>query len=237
MTARLTQAERNEILTLARDGIPRRAIADQTGRAPSTITKVCSAAGVKLTRSSTSPDTGRPDKRVRSTIDTAEKMRQVVDLRRQRWTYQRIADELGHSKQWVAELYERAVAEIPAGSVHLHRAEMLDQLDEAEAAVLEVLHARHVVVSNGHVVSEIVGHHPLVDDSGEAHPKGGEPIYGDPLIDHGPVLDAARTLVALQARRAKLVGADAPVELKSSETVTHYFVALGDDDAAKAALT
>lgn len=229
MTARLTQAERDEILTLAREGATRAAIAEQFGRALSTISSVVNRAGVTFAaRNATPPDTRGPDSEGcgDDRIAVAEKMARVVQLRSLRWTYQRIGDELGHSRQWVHELYERALAEVPAADVHLHRVEMLDQLDEIEAAVLEVLHAKHVVVSNGHVVSEIVGH----DDEGN-------PVYGDPLIDHGPVLDAARTLVALQARRAKLVGADAPTELKSNEIITHYQVALGDDDAAREALT
>lgn len=227
MTTRLTPAEKDEILTLARDGVSRPDIAQQFGRSLSTISAVVARAGVTF-RNATPPDTGPPDTSGHgdSRITLAEKMARIVQLRSKRWTFGRIGDELGHSRQWVHELYERALAEVPAADVHLHRVEMLDQLDEIEAVVLEVLHTKHVVVSNGHVVSEIVGH----DDEGS-------PIYGEPLVDHGPVLDAARTLVALQGRRAKLVGADAPIEMKSNETVTLYQVALGDDNAAREALT
>jgi hypothetical protein len=162
-----------------------------------------------------------------SRLETAEKMARVVELRRRKLTFQQIGDELGHSRQWCHTLYERALADIPASSVHAHRLEMLDDLNEAEAAVLAVLRANHVVVSNGHIVSEVTGQ----DDDGR-------PIYGEPLTDHGPVLDAARTLAVLQARRAKLTGADAPTQVETSGTVTTYTVDLGGDaDAAREALT
>jgi hypothetical protein len=155
-------------------------------------------------------------------VDSAELRARIVELRRRRLTFREIAAAVGRSPSTVHEHYEAVLKEIPAASVAAHRAEMLDQLDEAERAVLGVLHGRHVVVSNGHVVSEIVGSHPLVDEQGEPNPRAGEPIYGDPLVDDGPVLDAARTLVAIQARKAKLLGADAPsqVELGGQVQIT-----------------
>lgn len=170
-------------------------------------------------------------------IGAAERRAKVVALRRQRLSFEQIGHELGVTRQRAWAIYQDAVASVPVADVELHRLEMLEQLDEAEAAVLKVLHANHVVVSNGHVVSEIVDQHPLTDAEGNPHPKAGEPIYGDPLIDHGPILDAARTLVALQARRAKLTGSDAAVKTELNQTITSYQVDLGDGDAAKAALT
>jgi hypothetical protein len=170
-------------------------------------------------------------------INAAERRAKVVALRRQRLSFEAIGQELGVTRQRAWTIYQDAVASVPVADVELHRLEMLEQLDEAERAVLAVLHANHIVVSNGHVVSEIVGHHPLFTDEGEAHPQAGEPIYGEPLTDHGPVLDAARTLVAIQARKAKLVGADAAVKTELNQTITSYQVDLGDGDAAKAALT
>lgn len=171
-------------------------------------------------------------------ITAAERRAKVVALRRQRLSFEQIGHELRVTRQRAWAIYQDAVASVPVADVELHRLEMLEQLDEAERAVLAVLHANHVMVSNGHVVSEIVDHFPLFDEAtGEPHPKGGEPIYGDPLTDHGPILDAARTLVALQARKAKLVGADAAVKTELNQTITSYQVDLGDGDAAKAALT
>lgn len=170
-------------------------------------------------------DTGSGDNCGDERIAMAEKMRRVMQLRRQRMTFQKIGDELGHSRQHIHRLYTRALAEIPAADVHAYRIEMLDQLDELEAAALEVMHAHHVTVSNGHIVSEVIGH----DDDGK-------PIYGDALADHGPVLDAIRTLVSVQARKARLLGADAPTQVETNSTITSYSVDLGGD-AAREALT
>lgn len=171
-------------------------------------------------------------------INAAERRANVVALRRQRLSFEAIGQRLGVTKQRAWTIYQEAVASVPVAGVELHRLEMLEQLDEAEAAVLAVLHGTHVVVSNGHVVSEIVGHFPLFDEeTGNEHPKAGEPIYGEPLTDHGPILDAARTLVAIQARKAKLTGSDAAVKTELTQTITSYQVDLGDGDAAKAALT
>ena len=157
-------------------------------------------------------------------IETAEKMAKVVELRRQRLTFDEIGERLGHSRQWVHELYHRALSQIPAPEVEQHRHEMLDQLDEAERAVLGVLHAKHVVVSNGHVVSQITGHHPDTAEDGSPHPSAGQPIYGDPLVDDGPILDAARTLVTIQARKSRLLGADAPAKVETDLSVLRYEV-------------
>lgn len=157
-------------------------------------------------------------------IETAEKLAEVVELRRQRLTFEEIGERLGCTRQWAHRLYKRALAEIPAPAVDAHRTEMLDQLDEAERAVLAVLHGQHVVVSNGHVVSAIVGHHPATTEDGSPHPNAGQPIYGDPLVDHGPILDAARTLVAIQARKARLLGADAATKVETDLNILKYEV-------------
>lgn len=78
------------------------------------------------------------------------------------------------------------------------RADHLAELAEARQVVLDVMRRRHVVVSNGHVVSEIVD---VADD--------GKPVYGEPIEDDGPRLDAARVLTVVQARESALVGGDA----------------------------
>jgi hypothetical protein len=221
MTGRLTDTEREQIVALARDGVSRHDIAAQTERSLSTISKVCTAAGISFAR----PDTGRPDKpRRRPTTRGIE----VVDLYRQGLTFQAIGERLKITRQTACEHYWATMNAVATQTVDAHRAVMIDELTEVVRVANSIMHDRHVVVSNGHIVSEIIDHHPLVDDEGNPHPKAGEPIYGDPLEDHGPKLDAGRTIIAAHARLSKLVGADAAVKTELNTTVTTYQVELGD---------
>jgi negative regulator of sigma E activity len=122
-------------------------------------------------------------------------------------TFTAIGRQLGVTRQRAHQLFQAALAAILSPAVEALRAEHLAETAEARRRVLEVLGTKHVVVQQGHVVSEITGE----DDEGR-------PIYGAPLIDHGPTLDAVRTLAAIQAREAKLVGADAPTKVEATVT-------------------
>lgn len=134
-----------------------------------------------------------------------EKRAKVVELRRQGLTFAAIGQEMGFSYQRAQTLYRQALAAVVSPAVEALRAEHLEELAEARERVLGVMRTDHVVVQQGHVVSKVIG----TDDEGK-------PIYGDPLIDDGPVLDAARTLATLQARESRLVGADAPQKVEAS---------------------
>ena len=80
-----------------------------------------------------------PAKRVRRPApDAAERMAQIVAMRRQRMTQADIAAKLGISQQRVSQLYQRALAEIPAYQVDEHRAEELLLIDDAISALLEI---------------------------------------------------------------------------------------------------
>jgi hypothetical protein len=68
----------------------------------------------------------------------------------------------------------------------------LDRLDMMWRAAVEVLRRKHVTVSHGKVV--------IVD--------------GQPLPDDAPVLNAIDRLLSIQARRAKLLGLDAPKKIE-----------------------
>ena len=143
-------------------------------------------------------------------IDSAELRARIVELRRRRLTFAQIAAEVGRAESTVWDHYQAAMKDIPAAVVSVHRQEMLDQIDEAEHAVLAVLHTQHITVSQGRVVRD--------DD-------------GSTVVDDGPILDAARTLVTLQARKAKLLGADAPTQVSQDVTV-NYTVGGGINPAA-----
>lgn len=127
---------------------------------------------------------------------SAEKRKRIIELRRKRWSFQQIADELGLNYMTVYRHYQEVCRAIPAPELEQHRKEMLEQLDEAERVVLRILHGRH----------------PKISASGKIVMRGVKPVE-DPEIR----LKAAKTLVDIQARKSRLIGADA--ENKNSKPV------------------
>lgn len=140
-------------------------------------------------------------------IAAAQQRVRVVELRQQGLTFTAIGRQLGVTRQRAHQIFNAGLAAILSPAVEALRAEHLEELAEARRRVMGVMAAKHVVVQQGHVVSEITGQ----DDEGN-------PIYGDPLTDHGPVLDAARALALVQGREAKLIGADAPTKVEATVT-------------------
>jgi hypothetical protein len=76
--------------------------------------------------------------RIRRTPAAAERLADVVALRRQRLTQADIARQLGISQQRVSQLYAQALAEVPAAQVAEHRAEELMLIDDAIADLLPI---------------------------------------------------------------------------------------------------
>jgi hypothetical protein len=70
----------------------------------------------------------------------------------------------------------------------------LDRLDHLQVESLNVLRRRHVLVQGGKVVKD----------------GGGQPLVGD-----GPTLHAIHTVLQVQARRAKLLGLNAPAKVEA----------------------
>lgn len=128
-------------------------------------------------------------------------------------TFQQIGDGLGVTKQRAHQIYWEAMDAVITRSVDARRAEMADQLAEVVRVASKVMAADHIAHSNGKVVT-------LTDESGEAKP----------VLDDGPKLDAGRTIIAAQARLAKLIGADAPTSVAVDATV-NYTVGGGIDPA------
>jgi hypothetical protein len=141
---------------------------------------------------------------------TKDRDAQAARLRALRFSYADIAKELGYADEsgaWKAAQRgrDRAVREPHQDMVLMDLAE----LDEMAREAWKVLRGTHYVVT----------------------PKG--LVYVDedspPLTDDAPVLAAIGKLLDIQARRARLVGLDAPARA----TVTH---ASADVDAAVAEL-
>lgn len=125
------------------------------------------------------------------TEDTQQRKADVMRLRRQGHTFEAIGDQLGITKQRAHQIYSAALAEIPAQEVGEYRAEQAARLDELLTKAHEVLARGHVHVSQGRVVRD--------DETGE------------PVRDDGPTLAAIKTILDIEARRAKLLGLDTPV--------------------------
>lgn len=122
---------------------------------------------------------------------SAEKRQRIIELRRKRWSFPEIAKEMGLSVTTVYNHYNAVCRAIPAPNLEEHRREMLEQLDEAERVVLRILHGRH----------------PRISANGKIVMRGLKPVE-DPEIR----LKAAKTLVDIQGRKARLLGADAEVK-------------------------
>lgn len=132
-------------------------------------------------------------------VDSAERDAEAARLRAGGWTLQQIADHFGVNRSSVKRMIDRVLAETieePAAQV---RAFELERLDLMWQAVMKVLEARHVTVSQGKVV--YLGDEPLADDA--------------------PVLQAVDRLLKIQARRAALLGLDAPAKQEVGGKLTY----------------
>ncbi len=147
---------------------------------------------------------GRPEK-----LLSAYKRKRIIELRRKRWSFQEIADELGLSYGTVYRHYRKVCAAIPAPELDLHRKEMLAQLDEAEKAVLQVLYGKNYKIS----------------------PTGRIVVFGGkPVLDPDTKLKAALALVRIQERKSRLLGADAEQKVKSDIKVNYTVKGVTEED-------
>jgi hypothetical protein len=116
-----------------------------------------------------------------------------------------IARALGITQSRVSSLYREALEFFPYKSVEQHRELFLMENREAIDRTLEVLRGDHPYVSEGRIIHEVIG-----------HDKNNRPIYGEPLQDVKPILQAAQTLTALHNRLMTNIGGDAPKRLETA---------------------
>ncbi|HZB28950.1 MAG TPA: hypothetical protein VE465_02170 [Streptosporangiaceae bacterium] len=158
-------------------------------------------------------------------LATAKRDAEAARLRSRGLSYRAIAAELGMEAASAHEAVQRAlkatVAE-PAADVRQLELERLDTMHNAALAVLE---REHVVVSGSKIVYRVVEYatdgagNILLDEDG--HPKAARI---EPLKDDAPVLRAVETLLKIQARRAALLGLDAPVKAETGVTLNYNIV-------------
>lgn len=128
-----------------------------------------------------------------SNPDAVARDAQACRLRRDGYTYEQIASELGYAGR--GEAYngvQRALLAIVQEPAEELRTLEIERLDYMYFKVLEVLHRQHFTVQNGKIVT----------------------LYGQPLPDDSPVLAAVDRLLRIQERRAKLLGLDAPKQIE-----------------------
>lgn len=164
---------------------------------------------------------GVPNSKPITDLNTAEIEAQVVALKRQDLTFRQIADRLGVATMTAHRAFQRAKQRVIEATDFDTRTYINGQLAGIEASreiLREILAAHHVVISNGHVVSEIIG-----------RDADGTPQYGDPYTDDAPVMAAIDRLVKLDAQEAQLLGLNA--EQKTSLTANVRYELVGIDPA------
>lgn len=123
--------------------------------------------------------------------DSAERDADLMRLRRQGKTFAQIGAELGFSKQYAHRRYTELLKEIPGQEIAEYRREQEERLDGLLREAHSVLARDHIHVSQGRVVRD---------------------EHGQPILDDGPKLAAIREIRAIEERRARLLGLDAPTK-------------------------
>ncbi|MGP8162772.1 MAG: hypothetical protein ACLQAN_03185 [Acidimicrobiales bacterium] len=118
-------------------------------------------------------------------------------------TYAQIGEYLGVSTSTAFERVQRGMQAVPTEGVIEARRLELTKLDAIERRLLVVLGQRQPRVDHGRVIWDV-------------DPETNERVR---VVDYGPVVAAAAGLLRVQERRAKLLGLDAPAQIRV-ETVT-----------------
>ncbi|HTI77439.1 MAG TPA: hypothetical protein VL634_20740 [Mycobacterium sp.] len=158
-----------------------------------------------------------------ASLTMVERDDRIVKLKREGKSFQQIADELGISKSGAILGFQRVKARVNEradANYEAYRDEQLARIATMRAVVEDVVHAKHVTISNGHVVSRIIG-----EDE-----ETGRPIYGEPYEDDAPVLAAVDRMIKLDEREAKLLGLDAKTEMDHTGTITIEFIGVDPND-------
>lgn len=123
-------------------------------------------------------------------IETAMRDMEIAEMRSRSMTFPAIAAKLGISVSTAYEATQRAFAMIPTEDAKEARRLELEKLNRIEAHLLGVMERAHVKVDHGKIIRD--------DENGER------------LLDDGPGVTAAGSLLRVQERRSRLMGLDAP---------------------------
>lgn len=158
--------------------------------------------------------------------DIAERRAFAIALRKTGMSYEKIGHALGEqfrnqkkpdggefTAQYASKLVREAIKDIYREKADDLVAIESARLDDMTQEVIAVLRTKHVMVSNGSVVKQLV-----LDANGAPifNPTTGLPM-AEPILDDGPVLAAIDRLIKIQERRAKLFGLDKPTKVASTD--------------------
>ncbi len=165
-------------------------------------------ARTKAVTKSAAPNRGRMKVKTRQSDDSIERDAECMRLRTLGWTREQIAGHLHMAANTVSVAISRHVGRVLDEPARDIREQMLARLDAATNAAMVVLTSVHYVFHQGDQLQ-------MVDA------ESGVPV---PVKDHGPILAAAKVVADLDARRAKLLGIDAPERQEVSITQLPSFV-------------
>lgn len=154
-------------------------------------------------------------------IARAEQDAMILELKRQDFTFEEIAHHLGISRTTAHRGFHRALPRITEPSAEAYRTEQLARLAYAREIVVDILERRHVTISNGKVMREIIG-----------SDEEGKPIYGEPYEDDGVILAAVDRLDKIDDREARLLQLYPKTEVNHSGDLTYHIVGLSAEDLA-----
>jgi hypothetical protein len=124
-----------------------------------------------------------------TTLQDAQNAMRAAEMRSRSMTYPQIAAEMGIALSTAYDRVQRGFAQIPTeGGKEAKRLE-LEKLDRIEAHLLGVMERDHIKVDHGKII---------YDDTGNR------------ILDDGPGVTAANSLLRVQERRSRLMGYDAP---------------------------
>ena len=133
------------------------------------------------------------DPQFERTIDQVEKDHRAAEMRTVGATYAQIGAQFGVTRQAAHVMVQRALADVPReGTLELVALE-LAKIDYLERKSHSILAKHHVFVS-----------------------QGGKVVYdgNEKLEDDGPAIQAINTLSKLAERRSKLLGLNAPTNVR-----------------------
>jgi hypothetical protein len=152
-------------------------------------------------------------------LEITRRRARVIELREEGLTFREISKELGVSLGLVHKDFAASIERILEPNVAAYRAEHVARLHQMRGVTQDILDRRHVVVQQGHVVSEILGS----DDDGQ-------PIFGEPLEDDSIVLAAMDRLHKIDEAERKLLGLDARPEVQITGSLRYVIEGLDDAD-------
>lgn len=155
--------------------------------------------------------------------ESLERDAQAMRLRAAGWTVAAIAAEMGCEAATVSHRINRHVSSIVDEPAKAVREQMLARLDNAVNRTMQALNATHLKFHQGEPV----------------YIKGDDGKTDVPVVDWGPVLAAADRVESLDARRAKLLGIDAPerAEVSITQLPEHVTAWVAERKAAAIAAT